>query len=133
MLDVDWAALVDSEVNKEFELTSKKGLSEEEKISLRMKNQVASKKQEEEVKHALEAKPSSEEESKSKPSDKPSLVSTNVVVEGRVKEKPWMTQLLKEKSDLNELAGSGLKSIKKRLGWLRGFKKMLGMGEEIEI
>lgn len=53
MLDVDWAALVDSEVNKEFELSSKKGLSEEEKISLRMKQQVSLRKKEEEVKQAL--------------------------------------------------------------------------------
>ena len=44
MLDVDWAALVDSEVNKEFSLGEKKGLSEEDKIALRMKEQVNQKK-----------------------------------------------------------------------------------------
>lgn len=37
---------------------------------------------------------------------------------------------MKEKSDLNELVSSGLKSMKKRLGWLRGYKKMMGMGDE---
>ena len=137
MLDVDWAALVDSEVNKEFSLGEKKGLSEEDKIALRMKEQVNQKKQEEEVKQALVEKLPTEEESKGEPGEKPSektsgAGSANVVVD-RVKQKPWLTQLLKEKSDLDELANSGIKQLKKKFGWFRGIMKMVGMGEEAEI
>ncbi len=66
ILDTEWAKLVDTEVNKEFELMNSTGLSEEEKISKRMHLLVEGKQMEEEVKSAIQEKKPEESKSDTK-------------------------------------------------------------------
>ena len=41
-------------------------------------------------------------------------------------QQPWQRELLREKADPHALTSGGLKTLSKRLGWMRGIQKMLG-------
>ena len=126
MLDPEWAALVDAEVNKEFAQKGSASLSEDEKISRRMQILAGAEaeKEKEKEKEAAAAAEDAKGDEPGQPAKKAGA--SEAVVAARVAQQPWRRELLREKSDLYALTSGGLKTLSKRLGWMRGIQKMLG-------